>query len=200
MPLVQSHKHSRVTVAAAAIDAGFVAVQFSVVAGGANFAIHSAAVHVLLVSIQQPISAEFRASWAILATAIDPCFALVQDPVEIRGAGLAAAAAVHPLFSQQRIPLAVLARVAWLTNRTSAVHEFLLVVQNLVVAVLSDEVVVVQTTRQGDGRQANGQGSQNRRPKPVVKELGVLMCVILTARKIQLQHHGQPRVETRACP
>ena len=42
--------------------------------------------------------------------------------------------------------------------------------------------------------------AKNGRPKPVVKELGVLMCVILTARKIQLQHHGQPRVETRACP
>ena len=42
--------------------------------------------------------------------------------------------------------------------------------------------------------------AKNRGPKPVVEELGVLMCVILTARKIQLQHHGQPRVETRTCP
>ena len=94
------------------------------------------------------IATQFWASWAVRTTAIDANFPGILDAVEVGGAWLAASSAIHPLLAQERIPRIVFTRITGVTDGATAIDEFFSVVEDFVVAVLADEVVVVQASRQ----------------------------------------------------
>jgi hypothetical protein len=102
----------------------------------------------LFVSIQQPIPTQFRASRTSIASTINARLSFVQDPIEVCVTGLATPSTIDPLLTEQRVPLPVLAWIAWLTNGATTVHQFFPIVEDFIVAILTDQVVVVEAAGQ----------------------------------------------------
>jgi hypothetical protein len=154
---------ARLAVAPSAVDSGFIAVHDGVVARGARLAIRTStvgdAVGVVLEfqSVQKAVSAQLRARWATVATAVNANLprVLVQNAVGVNVARCTAAATIHPLLSKERVIFTVLTRVAGITNGSPAIHQFLPVVQDFIVTVFANEIVVIQATCQRKARQGS---------------------------------------------
>jgi hypothetical protein len=92
----------------------------------------------LLEAIQQAVAAQFTARHTCVTSTVNAGFAWILHPVKTGVARIAFSTAIDPSLTEQGIVLAIFTGVAWRANRTAAIHQFLAVVEDSVVAVFGD--------------------------------------------------------------
>ena len=202
------------TVTASAVDARFVPVHQAVVARRTSLTVRSTtvgnAVGVVLEfqSIEKAISAQFRTRRASVATAVDANLTgvFVKNAVRVHVARGTASTTIHPLLSQKWVVFIFTGHTDRKWDHT--VHQLFPVVEDFVVAIFSDEVVVIQATCQREARQSDHKKDRQCEPKMKMETFERQRGSFDEAKDTTgttltphfNQHHGQPRMEAFHSP